>query len=272
MKFYLTIIYLVFLGINSQGQTQTVANFQWGQDGYTGTQVAELFNTGTSISADNTLGTGFISGATIESLLKFDVSSLKGTYSSIDSISLTLTFEGSSGSGTFNLFEVTPANDAWGLSTNIQPSWFNQIQSSSLPWAGSVGLSTPGVDYVASPLATGTWSGFVTGTLTLTFSGTPSELTALMNSWTSGTNGGLLLNTTAPTSFVGFYGGQNNELAEGNSLLFPKLTVTYETIPEPTTAFLLVTTFFGFFGILHVKKLYLSRRLSFKPTRSGYPR
>jgi hypothetical protein len=202
-------------------------------------------------SYDAYLQTGLLASTNDEmrSLVAFNVSSLAGQYSSINSAQLRLRVLDGGNPAIFNLatvtigiYEILPANAGWqqnlagssNQSGNHYVTWNYKLQTAgdaqpsyegSTPWAGSAGLSTAGVDYNPTPLFT-----FQTD-LTKVYGYLTVDLpVALVEQWVTGANAGLLIKCSPlPANDWAFMmssrtGGDNG----------PNLFVDY-TVPEPAS-------------------------------------
>lgn len=214
------------------------------------------------------------SGASTEanrrSLLRFNVSSLNGQFTSINSVTLRLTTTaGVQGSGLINLFRLTDANANWvegngsGGGT-YEPNdaggstWAFKIQAaypsefSGTPWAGggttgnahgAAGLA--GTDYHSTAVSSFSYNvtnAAAGSTVDFVF----SDL-SFFGTWITGTNAGMILRqfSETGTNIVPFHSGESATLSAR-----PQLIVDYTPVPEPGTAALLL-------GSL----LFLGRRL-----------
>lgn len=163
------------------------------------------FNFGNGVTEDqvNEIGPG------TKSLIRFDLSAFEGQFSQIKSIELQLSISlvSNDSGGTIDVFAISQANADWvegtapkdgGLQEGSS-SWDAPRQGSSA-WAGSPGLGTPGTDHSSDPLVSVSVSS--TGTNKFKFEGSTSELTALVETWTSPTtNAGILLSTEDDATF-----------------------------------------------------------------------
>jgi hypothetical protein len=220
-------------------------------------------------------GTG--DGQTRRTLLRFDVSSLAGLYSQINSITLNLYPQGFDGAPSasgdvLQVFQITTGNASWSESANAgnnattgDSSWLFQVHSNSNPagpftgtrWAGDAattndgtndGLTVSGIDYNATALAS---AGYDPTTPInnnaiplgggLSFGGGSAALTALINTWlTPGQNAGLLLRAqNEATANDEIIWINSFEGASAASGLRPALVITYTEIPEPASVALL---------------------------------
>jgi hypothetical protein len=203
-------------------------------------------------------GTG--AGQTRRTLLRFDVSSLAGQYTQINSITLNLYpdvyDDGTVGtntawSNTLEVYEIATANAGWNESNKQgssagtgDSSWLFKSHPSTA-WAGgtgaNAGLSVAGTDYNATPLATAL---FGAGTVVnnnavplgggLTFAGTPAQLTALINAWVNpATNGGLFLKASNEATITDTI-MRLNAGEDADATLRPALVINYTPVPEPS--------------------------------------
>jgi len=157
-------------------------------------------------------------------LLRFDVSSLAGQFSSIDSMTLKLRLRSGGGRAvpttgqTLDIFRIADANAGWvegtGLSTptpdpgvTVPDTATYRARSDNadtglrVAWAGSAGLNTADTDYFTPALGStatfNTTSGYAPGTvIEIPLTATGFTLTEMVNAWlTQGgtTNAGLLI-------------------------------------------------------------------------------
>ena len=153
-------------------------------------------------------------------LIRFDLSSLAGIAKEITSATLRLTESSAgyspAGAGTVQLYRLADVNASWvegtfagtgaGNPADGQSIWNsrNAHTTSPTPWAGSVGASTPGTDYVNTVLASYPYTTATTGTIALPVAGDLS----FIDTWVAGgTNAGFYLknaieNTTNRINFV----------------------------------------------------------------------
>lgn len=188
-------------------------------------------------------------------IIKFDISSLAGQYTTINSVTLRLTASGNvAGSQTINLFRLADANANWaegsgGGGATYGPedaggsTWAYKLQDtypnefSGTQWAGggttgsaNGGAGVAGVDYINSSLASfiyNTTNGASGQTVDFVF----NDL-SFINQWVTGTNAGLILRqaveNTSTQQLVGF----NSREATTQSLR-PQLIINYTPVPEP---------------------------------------
>ncbi len=161
---------------------------------------------------------GYTSTYGNEGLLRFDLSSLTGSFSLVDSASITFnwgTFFPNNGvtSGTIDAYAILPADSGWvqgtaqGAAQSGSANW-NYAQSGTLAWAGSPGLGTPEPTTAPPCSALSRLHSSSGGPYTLNLTGlNPSQLTSLISSWTTSTNAGILLvdpnSTDASAIFIG---------------------------------------------------------------------
>jgi len=203
-----------------------------------GTFAGDNFGTGELWAGNSTTGTPQ------RSILSFDVSGLDGLYSSIDSITLTLTlnlYDATLASLTNQVHAVAPANQGW---VEGQATWNSRATSTS--WAGSVGLGTAGTDYDSTLLsAVSITTGASAGTAyNFTFTGATVALTSLIDAWlvdnvdnAQANPGLLLLDPSAPHASWNRTIWYSDETATQASYK-PTLSVNYSAIPEPSAALL----------------------------------
>ena len=183
------------------------------------------------------------------SIVGFDVSALNGLYSTIDSITLSLTLRSDvvSTSDLLNeVYAISADNQGWSEAT---ATWNNAAGGTG--WKGSAGLGTAVTDYDSTLLAS---TAFATDSLPsagtvidFTFTGNTVALTALIDTWlvynvtNSIANPGLLLLDPDGASAVGRTTYWSSEA--GTSTNWPELTVNYTVVPEPGTYALIAGCF-----------------------------
>jgi hypothetical protein len=176
------------------------------------------------------------------SIVGFDVSALNGLYSTIDSITLSLTLRGdvSSASELVNqVYAISAANQGWSEAT----STWNNAAGGTGGWAGTAGLGTAVTDYDSTLLASTAFAADSSaGTvIDFTFTGNTVALTALIDTWNSIANPGLLLldpDGASAGERIKYYSSE-----DGTSTNRPELTVTYTAVPEPGTYALIAGCF-----------------------------
>ncbi len=182
------------------------------------------------------------------SLLRFDLSSLHGQYSTITGATLTLTVDQATHAGTLDVFQLVDGNAGWvegtggalGSVSDAQPgeaTWHN-LAHPGTPWVGGTGIGSAG--YGASPLDSEAFpqqAGGVTTPATL-------EVTlpaSLIDAWVTGANAGLLLRHASDgvVSERQLLQLRSSEWATPSSR--PTLTIEFEPIPEPASVGLLLS-------------------------------
>lgn len=165
----LAVVAAVILQCGATAQAAAIALRQ-GVNGYAGNYVMHMLeNYPAQVRggfADFDLGSwvGGAGGTRTRALLRFDLSSIVGM--GVESASLQMTNTGKDDSGgawnsTLTLYRVSAANKAWVGTTayanapgsNGYPGW-GYLNYNTVAWAGSVGLTTAGTDYIATPVAT----------------------------------------------------------------------------------------------------------------------
>jgi hypothetical protein len=170
-------------------------------------------------------------------LLRFNLTSFAGKYVRITGISLSLrisSIQSPPGEGDFSLYAISPANAGWvagtgnGETQSGSSSWNRRIHDTT-NWAGSAGLKTAGTDYSTTLLATHHWT--ATGDFVMNFTGTPTQLKALIDQWSGSqaSNAGILLRNVTTGSAL----GTASVLAAQSTLAGsrPGLTITYTSGP-----------------------------------------
>lgn len=196
-----------------------------------------------------------ITPTTQEGLLRFDLSSLAGKFTTVNSISLRFDLtqiQGSVTNGTLQAYAISSANSGWvegtafGATQTGSSSW-NYKKTSTTVWAGLAGLGTADVDYDSTLLGSVDYSG--TGFYTMILSGDTSRLTTLVSSWTNATNAGVLFKeaNAARDGFTYVYG--KGDLYKSQ---MPLLTLDYSLIPEPGSCVLVFT---GLCALLGLRRL-----------------
>lgn len=228
-----------------------------GNNGYTGTDDAMIIASSSTENwgGRNEFDAGTAAGGSVRrSLLRFDVSALSGLYTSVNSVTITLStslpIDGSTNLvNTVNMYSILSGNANWvegtqissdSLADNGMSTWSSLVQGST-PWAGSAGLSTAGTDYSPTILASVTSSaGASAGTVFTFIISDPLIATNLINSWLDGTNEGLLLRATDESnkgsgiaSRISFASSEH-----GTANWRPQITIDYNAVPEPGRAML----------------------------------
>ena len=243
------IITLSTLGLVAAAADAVSISYQQGGDnalvsGYSGAQDAELssqfpnsqFGISNGYFRVGETGRG---AQVLHGLMRWDLSSLAGQYSAINSITLTYfddsSYEtGTNGGGEATVFALKPANAAW---VENDVTWNNQVQGGAMAWAGSGGASTAGVDYDSTPLCDYLYVANGPAIYkTITLSGHAGlSLTDLVDQWSGdqANNAGYLFrsNTEGSTytyDYLHVNGKENATLANR-----PMLTIDYTPVPEP---------------------------------------
>lgn len=217
-----------------------VVTLRDGVDGYAGTRDTGIYN-----RRDHNYGAStalFIGnqgdGHDQRILLYFDLSAYAGR-TVVGDVTLSLLQAPSTFVGTFSIgvFQISVANAGWiegagnGTSaTTGEPNWAYSSAGDAVAWAGSGGLSTPGVDYVGAQLGTlvyDTALGFSTVTVTIS--------STVVQGWIDnpGSNAGLLLMRTDTDPVAAF--GRYRTSEEATISARPALTFELASIPEPAT-------------------------------------
>lgn len=240
-------ILLIALSSEHSAQADTVVYQQGGSNAfvsnYGGTDDTHI----DSVNATSNNGAGGVAVAygSKVGLLRFNLSSFSGQYSSITSISLSLGVNTISGSpnGIIEAYAILPANSGWVEGTSLYgpqngSSCWNYAVTNGTTWAGLAGLSMPDVDFDSSRLGLFTYN--TTSVFTMNFAGDSSRLTALIDAWVSPTNPGLLLKEGSPSHTTDTFCAPSDIAAGYPAAQRPTLTITYSPVPEPGTFSLLI--------------------------------
>jgi hypothetical protein len=237
---------VLFVALTQVAQAATVS-FDSNAAGAADASIAggSLANSPIGVSYTGLEVSGSYGGQGVRSLVEFDVNSLAGQYSSVDAITLRLTTS-------YNVNGAGPVYVHQALSNWVesQVTWNNR--QTATPW------STAGGDYAATALAT-----IDLGPLSksASFDGVQQQITvsllpgagnaaarkALIDSWTSGSNFGLLLGSDTLGPLNGAFAGfrDRSRALESDR---PFLTIDFtEAIPapEPSSMVLLVGALAG---------------------------
>ena len=199
----------------------------------------------------------------VRSLISFDVSALNN-YAEITSITMRLHFLESANSSipaSFTILgnAITAANKDWveGTGTTVGndsgSTWRRKSEPTTANWAGGTGtvatggLTSAGTDYNVTNLFSETFTSLPAdgAAVDFVFSGSSTELTALIDSWQTN-NAGILLRADNVSSLVSLERMFFHSREAANPLLRPELIVEFSApIPEPTTSGLLGIAVFG---------------------------
>ena len=146
-----------------------------------------------------------------KALISFDLSSIPSD-ATCDSATYTV-YSGGGGLNTHTMYSISAANSAW---TETGATWNTRDGANN--WAGSAGLGTPGTDYEASSLGSGTFN--------FNPAGTPTNFslsTTRVKGWfgASNTNYGMLHVSSGGVDFI-----RSSDYAVDTSLR-PKISVAY---------------------------------------------
>lgn len=187
-------------------------------------------------------------------LIRFDVTSLAGEYSQINSVTLRMYYESQefweSGLSqlTLDVFPVAPANENWiegngGKAGTGESAWAfrNGPAAASTPWAGSTGLSAAGTDYTDDSIATYTIASADPTGVWVDFTFDLVEAQALIDDWVAGDNAGLLIvrsndltHFDDSVQFSSEAGRVRFETSDATNK--PQLIIDYTPIPIPEPA------------------------------------
>jgi hypothetical protein len=207
---------------------------------YLGTQDTHLLtnpggedqNTGARTNIEFGSGAG---GFNRHALMRFNITSFAGHFTSINSVQLKLYATGSNGANTLQMFRLADANTGWvegthtgNVSSPGESTWLQRVQGTT-NWAGSQGASLAGTDYVSTLLGSQAYvSGLASGTpVTLTFADV-----SFISTWASGSNAGLFFRAQneAPSSDTRIFAFSRNN---GTASMNPELIIDFVPIPEP---------------------------------------
>ena len=244
------IMAFVIMAALAQCASAATAIFQDGLDGYAGTEDNQILDPGTgfddaNVGGRNTFQLGNASPAsTRRCLLRFDVSSLAGRFTSIDSATITLkksNLPAGSGTDDAEMYAIADNNADWVEGTgqfvvqNGSSSWNSKQHPTA--WIGGGGGGALGAlqDTIANV------SGNDAANTFYVFDLAPS----LVDHWVTIANAGVVIKEGAEIDGAGsgtdlqieFYAAEFGAIADAP--VRPKLTVTYTIIPEPATLSLL---------------------------------
>ena len=178
-----------------------VATFQQGVDGYTGTQDTSVWTWGDNGYGGTRISVGK-SGGVFAGLITFDLSSLAGQYTEVNSITLRMMLQGGSAhvgnARKITLHRIVDGNGGWvqgvgtGGAATTGVATINWKAFQQTFWSGGGGsFINPGVQFDTNELASITVDHNQYGTAhDFVFTG---DLTALVDTWSGnqGSNGGL---------------------------------------------------------------------------------
>jgi hypothetical protein len=188
-------------------------------------------------------------GSNTKAILRFDVSSLAGTFSSINSVTLRL-YQRDTSTANVSLFRINPADSNWeeGTDTGSYSSgWWNRTSWSyvnralSDTWSGGAGVGSWG----ALLSSTAAMPGVLDSAVDFTFTG---DLNALMTDWASvGVSDYGRMSFAPPDTnnvvlnegLVLLAGANSTFYSTENGAMIPELIVDFNPIPEPATMSLL---------------------------------
>lgn len=205
-----------------------IATFRNGLNGYTGTEDVNITvqETVGGHSSDGEAG-GYLVGANFGGpyhyvnrlLIRFDVSSLTGQFSSIDSVTLRLTRQFVDQFPTLTLHLPTAGNANWSESL---VSWDYKDSAALTPWEGGQGLGDTGY---AAMVVSG-----VVGTNPIDFTISDSTTaTSVVNAFLGSNNPGFLIRQDNETGAgaVAFYSSETTF-----DTYQPTLIISYTPVPE----------------------------------------
>lgn len=230
------------IALTGFGSGGSIASYKQGANdpftgvAYSGAEDLWLYNNGgTNGVNDNTGGDGRVIvggiGGTAyrHELMRFDLGSLAGRFTSINSATLRLYFNGAnSNTGIVQVFAVAPANAGWvegngGTAVNGVSCWSRRVYPSTT-WAGSDGASTAGTDYVSTVLAS---TSYAAAASDQSFDLVLPDA-SIINTWLSGANAGLYLRTVLQNNQAIFYSSESASAA-----FRPELIINYNpALPE----------------------------------------
>ena len=166
------------------------------------------------------------------SIIRFDLSSMAGSYDSITSVSLTLTRTAAATALDFNIniYSIVSANGGW---DEMEATWINRVKSSSTPWQNASSVNQ--TNFLGA-----------TGDLLQTISYTTSTTAITINvpiamalEWINNPNGSgglalMPLGSSGSTNNIATFGSSEFETVSSR----PLLTVNYTPIPEPSALLL----------------------------------
>jgi hypothetical protein len=183
-----------------------------------------------------------VSGSPRRDLLRFNITSLAGKFSSIDSVTLRMYLNWNEPTSNYLLYlnKLSEANADWiegihgsGTAGLGEVCWNNR-KYSSINWAGSAGASTAGVDYVGGTVAVRSLTGDELQYSAIDFNFTD---VSFIDDWAAGNNPGLI--ARAQYENIGRTSFFTREFQLGDYA--PELIINFTPIPEPSS--------FALFGV-----------------------
>lgn len=221
----------------------TTHTFQDGLDGYNGTQDTNLYYA-TGGEANYNVGgeTALYFGYSTLSILSFDVSSLAGQ--EVTSAKLTIYISDNSDDGAaipIQIMQLTDGNAGWQQGSHFYAdatasageATGANLSHPGTPWTGDPGLYEPGIDFVATPIASPNFD-FSAGA-----DGTPITVDlpiSLVQQWVDSVNAGLIITKDWNNYYA--RGPQIYSSEYGVQSVRPKLEVT--VVPEPAAGLMLL--------------------------------
>jgi len=251
------IICLVAIGLLVGSASADVVTYQQGTSNafvtnYAGNQDVELQSYSDGVNqngnayiraGEQTAGWGH---NVFRGLVKFDLSSLAGQYSAINSVTFTYYNDSSYVSTGSNnsygeawFYALSTANAGWSETVS---TWDKLGGGGGASWAGSTGASTAGVDYDSVKIAEFNYPRYLVAGMpswvAVTLTGhTGLTLTDLINQWSGNqaSNAGFVVRSQQEEST---YALDYLHINGASSAFAPQLTIDY-TVPEPVTMGLL---------------------------------
>jgi hypothetical protein len=189
-------------------------------------------------------------GSNTKAILRFDVSSLAGSFASINSVTLRL-YQRDTSTANVTLFQMNPADSNWEEGTDTgsySNGWWNRTSWSycnrgcSDAWSGGAGVGSWG----AALASTAGMPGVLDSAVDFTFTGV--DLDALITAWASvGVSDYGRMSFAAPDSnnvvanegIVLLAGANSTFYSTENGTMIPELIVNFNPVPEPATMGLL---------------------------------
>lgn len=192
---------------------------------------------------------------TSRGLMRFDLSSMAGEYSVINSVTLRLR-KRDANPREVSVYSILTANKSWVMGTasgtqQTGSSCWDYAVDPTATWAGSDGCGTAGTDYDANALATVTMPTMADQFVDFVFTGwTTAELKSLIDLWSGPKieNAGILLKATEEGNNT--YGAAfiSNEFNPGDGYTAadrPQLIIDFTPVPEPSAFVILLSAALG---------------------------